>query len=44
MTLGGKTIIVTRATHQFAEMAIHIQRLGGKAISYPTIATSTKIY
>lgn len=41
MKLDKKTIIVTRATHQFAEMAIHIQRLGGKAVSYPTIAIET---
>lgn len=41
MKLAGKRIIVTRATHQFAEMAIHIQQLGGTAISYPTIAIET---
>jgi uroporphyrinogen III methyltransferase/synthase len=41
MKLDGKTIVVTRATHQFAEMAIHIQQLGGKAISFPTIAIET---
>jgi uroporphyrinogen-III synthase len=40
-TLAGKTIAVTRATHQFAEVALAIQHMGGQAISFPTIAIHT---
>lgn len=40
-TLAGRTIAVTRATHQFAEMALAIHRKGGQALSFPTIAINT---
>jgi uroporphyrinogen-III synthase len=41
MKLTGKSIVVTRATHQFAEIALYIERNGGNAVSYPTIAIHT---